>query len=171
MGEESDYRENFADGIFTHTFLNVHDYHRFHFPLSGTVKEVIHIPAQAALGGRTVWDAETGRYLLIITDPGWQTIKTRGLVLLETADYGYVAILPVGMSQISSVLFENTVTPGAKVNKGDPLGRFLFGGSDIIMLFEKEAGFEITVPPADNVHEHRLMGQEYGRFRRALSGI
>ena len=52
------------------------------------------------------------------------------------------------------------------VNKGDPLGRFLFGGSDIVMIFEKDAGLEITVPTAGDVHEHVLMGREYGRFRK-----
>ncbi|MCL2027400.1 MAG: phosphatidylserine decarboxylase [Bacteroidales bacterium] len=166
LGGDSKYGRHFANGTLTHTFLNVHDYHRFHFPVSGTIKEVQMIPAQDALGGKTVWDATTGRYLLIVTDPGWQTIETRGLVVIETSDYGHVAVLPVGMSQISSVVFEDSVVVGAQVRKGDLLGRFLFGGSDIVMIFEKRAGFEITVPAAGDVHEHVQMGQEYGRFRR-----
>ena len=113
-----------------------------------------------------MWHPEVGKYILHSTEPGWQTIETRGLVIIETPGYGHVALLPVGMSQISSVVFESAVTAGAEVKKGDPLGRFLFGGSDIVMLFEKDAGFEITVPAAGNVHEHVLMGQEYGRFRK-----
>ena len=165
LGGDNDYGEIFAGGVLTHTFLNVHDYHRFHFPVSGTIKEAEIIQAQDAVGGQTVWDAATERYLLIITEPGWQTIETRGIIIIETPDYGHVAVLPVGMSQISSVVFENTVIAGEEVKKGEPLGRFLFGGSDIVMIFEKDAGFEITVPTAGEVHEHVLMGQEYGRFR------
>ncbi|MCL2063154.1 MAG: phosphatidylserine decarboxylase [Candidatus Cloacimonetes bacterium] len=166
LGENSNYAETFANGTITHTFLNVQDYHRFHFPVNGTVKEVINIPAQDALGGNAVWDADSERYYLIITEPGWQSIQTRGLVVIDTYEHGYVAVLPVGMSQISSVVFEDTVVVGAEIRKGDPLGRFLFGGSDIIMIFEEKAGFEITVPVSGNVHEHILMGQEYGRFKK-----
>jgi hypothetical protein len=49
-------------------------------------------------------------------------------VIVETKKYGKVAILPVGMSQISSVVFEDAVKAGAQVHKGDMLGTFLFGG-------------------------------------------
>ena len=162
LGENSNYHDTFANGTITHTFLNIQDYHRFHFPVSGTIKEVFNIPAQDALGGNTVWDGDTRRYLLIINEPGWQTIQTRGLVVVDTHDYGYVAILPIGMSQISSVVFEDSVIVGAQVTKGDPLGRFLFGGSDIIMIFEEKAGFEMSVNP----HEHILMGIEYGKLQK-----
>ena len=165
LGENSNYSETFANGTITHTFLNVQDYHRFHFPVSGTIKEVINIPAQDAAGGISIWDSNLGKYVLIITEPGWQSIQTRGLVVIDTHDYGYVAVLPVGMSQISSVVFEDTVVVGAEVKKGDPLGRFLFGGSDIVMIFEQKAGFEITVPVSGNVHEHVKMGQEYGKLQ------
>lgn len=34
----------------THTFLDVYDYHRFHFPVSGTIKEVRMIEGDTALG-------------------------------------------------------------------------------------------------------------------------
>ena len=166
LGGDSAYGKIFAGGTFTHTFLNIQDYHRFHFPVSGTIKEARIIPAQDAAGGRALWDKASGKYILESTEPGWQTIETRGVVIIETPSYGHVAVLPVGMSQISSVIFESTVKAGARVKKGDPLGMFLFGGSDIVMIFEKKAGFEITVPAAGPVHEHVLMGQEYGRFRK-----
>ena len=54
----------------------------------------------------------------------------------------------------------DTIVPGAKVEKGDPLGYFLFGGSDIVMLFIKDLDFEFTAEK----DEHLLMGQEYGRL-------
>ncbi len=63
------------------------------------------------------------------------------------------------MCQVSSVNFEDTIVPGAGVEKGDPLGYFFFGGSDIVMLFSKEMNFEMTAQK----DEHLNMGQEYGR--------
>ena len=40
IGRGSAYAGEFANGVLTHTFLDVNDYHRFHFPVSGTIKEV-----------------------------------------------------------------------------------------------------------------------------------
>ena len=92
-------------------------------------------------------------------------IETRALVVLETEKYGLVAVLPIGMSQVSSVQLEDSVKVGANVKKGDPLGCFLFGGSDIVMHFQKSVEFELTVPEKEGRYEHRLMGEEYGRLK------
>jgi hypothetical protein len=103
LGPESAYRGKFDGGTLTHTFLDVNDYHHYHFPVSGTIREIRKIQAIDAAGGITIWDAEAQRYRLECDIPGWQMIETRGLVIIETEDYGLVAMLPIGMSQISSV--------------------------------------------------------------------
>lgn len=166
LGPDSRYADAFAGGTLTHTFLDVHDYHRYHFPVSGTVKEVNLIPGDDAVGGWVTWDAESQLYVLNADVPGWQMIETRGCVIVDTAEYGLVALLPVGMSQVSSVNFEDTVQVGQTVQKGDMLGYFLFGGSDFVMIFQKDAGFEITAPTerSGGEYDHMLMGEEYGRF-------
>ncbi len=161
----SRFKGAFAGGRLSHTFLDVHDYHRYHFPVGGVIREVCKIPGDVAAGGFTIWDPEERRYRLIQTDTAWQSLETRGLVVVETDNYGLVALLPIGMSQVSSVNFEPAVVEGARVEKGDMLGFFLFGGSDYVMLFQKEAGFDLTTPRIDReTFEHRLFGEEYGRF-------
>ena len=162
---KSQYRDAFAGGTMTHTFLDVYDYHRFHFPVSGTIKEVRMIEGDTALGGFITWEPSTKSYVLNASIPGWQMIETRALVVLETEKYGLVAVLPIGMSQVSSVQLEDSVKVGANVKKGDPLGCFLFGGSDIVMHFQKSVEFELTVPEKEGRYEHRLMGEEYGRLK------
>ncbi|MDR1522712.1 MAG: phosphatidylserine decarboxylase [Endomicrobium sp.] len=165
--EDSPYRETFDGGYLTHTFLNVQDYHRFHFPVSGVVKKVRIITQDNAVGGITTWDPKLKKYVLDSRVPGWQSIETRGLVILETKDYGTVALLPVGMSQVNSVKFENNVKVGKYFSKGDPLGYFLFGGSDFIMLFQKKSGFQMTAPKEkDGTYKHILMGEKYGTFNK-----
>lgn len=52
---------------------------------------------------------------------------------METG-YGLVAILPVAMSQVSSCNWEESVQVGAEARASDPMGYFLFGGSDIVMI-------------------------------------
>jgi hypothetical protein len=61
IGEDSQYKNDFANGVMTHTFLDVQDYHRFHFPVSGTIREVRNIAEQDAVGGIITWDAAIKR--------------------------------------------------------------------------------------------------------------
>lgn len=164
IGEDSAYADAFAGGTLTHTFLDVNDYHRYHFPIDGTVVEVCKIPGTNAAGGVTVWDADTGRYVLEDTIPGWQMIETRDCVILDT-EYGLVAILPIGMSQICSCNWEESVQVGAEVKRGAPMGYFLFGGSDIVMVFQRQVEFDLLVPEdGAGGLQHRLMGEAYAEL-------
>ena len=168
LGMGSAYAGQFANGALTHTFLDVNDYHRYHFPVSGTIKEVRTILSDDAAGGITVWNEKLRKYELQDQIPGWQSIETRACVIVDTGKYGLVAVLPIGMSQVSSVNFEETIKVGAIVKKGDPLGYFLFGGSDIVMIFQQQAGFELTAPAIDaNSYKHIYMGEAYGIMRGA----
>ena len=144
---------------------NVQDYHRYHFPVGGVVKEIRNIAEQDAAGGITTWNPTVQRYMLDpITVAGWQSIETRGCVIIDMEVYGLVAILPIGMSQICSAKFENNIHAGTRVKKGDMLGCFLFGGSDIVMVFQSKAGFALE--PANGgsgqSYQHILMGEKYG---------
>lgn len=159
IGKDSEYEDRFANGTLTHTFLDVHDYHRYHFPLSGRILEVRKIRGMDAVGGIVSWDPKEKRYVLYDEIPGWQSIETRDCLIMDT-DFGLVAILPVGMSQVSSCNWEDSVTVGASVEKGDPMGYFLFGGSDIVMIFQEGVKVDLLS------REHILMGQPYARLSR-----
>lgn len=162
LGKDCKYQDSFASGTLTHTFLDVNDYHRYHFPISGTIVEVRTILQDDAAGGIIMWDPKAKSYILLDQIPGWQSLETRGCVIVDNDEFGLVAILPIGMSQVSSVNFEKTVVPGAKVKKGDMLGYFLFGGSDIVMLFQNKVNFEMTATPLKRLY----MGNEYGRLKK-----
>ena len=163
LSDDSPYKSVFADGVLTHTFLNVNDYHRYHFAVGGTIKEKKIIQKNVSL--EVVWGAAEGKYSPI-DSTGWQFTQTRGYVIVDTGKYGLVALIPMGMAQVSSVNFEGNVRPGITHNKGDMLGTFLFGGSDFIMLFQEKAGFELTAPKAekttDGSYKHLLVGETYG---------
>ena len=160
VGPNSQYREAFNGGTLTHSFLNVYDYHRYHFPMSGKVKEVNIIDGDYAVGGTITWNKETKKYDLFCDTPGWQSIETRGCVILETPDYGVVALLPIGMMPVASINWVSEIKVGAEVTKGQELGYFLFGGSDFVILFQEGITFELKPKP----FSHQLMGEELGRL-------
>ena len=72
-----------------------------------------------------------------------------------------MAILPIGMSQVCSCNWEDGVQPGAVVAAGDPMGYFLFGGSDVVMVFQRGVTLELVTT------EHILMGEPYADVRPA----
>lgn len=169
IGAQSRFRKAFAGGTFTHLFLDVGDYHHYHFPLSGVVKEIAIIPGREVVGGYVTWDAANERYAFDPSSIGWQSLEARGCVILETDDFGLVALLPIGMSPVSSITFEPTLREGARVRKGDAMGHFLFGGSDFVMVFQANSKFVLDSPPRDSAHgyPHRLMGERLGRLEIA----
>jgi len=148
----SAYAEAFQGGVFTHSFLNVNDYHRFHTPVAGKVLE-----QQVILGKMDLEvqrQPDTGE--LEPLDPvGYQFTQARGLLVLESDSVGLVAVLPIGMAQVSSV----TLTPevGTRLAKGEEFGFFQFGGSDIITVFQAE-----RVRLTAEVGKHYLQGQKIG---------
>lgn len=127
---DSKFQKKFKGGIFTHCYLSVNDYHRYHTPVGGKIVEVKIIP------GRT-WTNEikkiTGKKT--VDDIGFQFNQTRGYIILKTDTIGYVAVVPVGMGFVSSINI--TADEDTKLAKGDEFGFFAYGGSDIIMLFEQ----------------------------------
>ena len=158
IGPDSAYADAFKGGTLTHIFLDVNDYHRYHFPMDGKILEMRHIPGLTAGGGVYRFDLKERKYVLDCDNPGWESIETRDCVILDTEAFGLVALLPVGMSQICSVNFSEGLAPGIHVKKGDELGYFLFGGSDYVILFQQD----ITFSPAVEKNTHILMGEKFG---------
>ncbi len=125
----SPFKDRFVGGVFTHGFLNVNDYHRFHVPVSGIVKEARKITGRVMMDVIALPDGS----LDAVDGTGYQFTQDRGLLVLDSP-VGLVAVLPIGMAQVSSVTL--TAEVGAKLFKGQEFGFFMFGGSDIVMLFE-----------------------------------
>lgn len=141
----SPYADRFKGGWFMHSFLGPTDYHRFHAPVRGTVVECRAIQAAVYLDVTLVEDPVTGIWSLDAPDgAGYEFTQTRGLIIFDSP-LGLVAVLPIGMAQVSSV--NMTAVVGSYANKGDEFGYFMFGGSDIIMLFEESADVIITNAP------------------------
>ena len=126
----SAYAHRFKSGIFTHSFLSIADYHRYHVPVGGIIREVKKISATTWINEAKKADGTVEN----IDDVGFQFMHTRGYIIIESA-IGFVAVMPIGMGHISSVNF--SAEEGTLLVKGEEFGYFAFGGSDIIMLFER----------------------------------
>jgi len=100
------------------------DYHRFHFCASC-------IPSTPKLINGSLYSVNP---LAFKKFPDIFEKNKRVLTLLQTEDFGQVAMLEIGATNVGSIV--ETFTPNKFYAKGDEKGYFEFGGSALILLFE-----------------------------------
>jgi len=162
--EGSQYADAFAGGTFVHYMLPPSAYHRYHLPVAGEVRESFVVSGQVYM---KVDLADNQLQSRDSTDTGYEFFQTRGAVILDTAksgcgDIGLVAVVPVGMSHVASVNL--TATQGTAMAKGEEFGYFLFGGWDIIGLFQEGGDVQVGSDPAA-----RKVGSVIARVGEPLS--
>ena len=177
-GVPEKYAEQFVGGSGLSCVLMPNTYHNFHAPVSGTI---VHagIVTDGAYGYSDFanWAPTDGNPGRAGTDFSQFQNFQRGVIVIEVkyanipgaspAELtGYVALVPVGLNTISSVVLSPECEVGAEVKRGyTRLGNFLYGGSLNILLFSEglvdgasikcRLGTQITMydigsaPPAD----------------------
>lgn len=131
-GDES--VDAFVGGTVWQAFLSAVDYHRWHSPVSGRIVNAWVQPgtyyAEAESQGTDAAQPTLSQGYLA-------HVATRAIVLIEADDptIGLVAVVFVGMSEVSSCVIGDGIEAGARVTKGDELGYFQFGGSSVCVLF------------------------------------
>jgi phosphatidylserine decarboxylase len=143
----------FEDGTAVIVRLAPWDYHHVHFPLNG-------IPTTARkIGGRL----ESVNPLVFTL--GIQPFETneRHIIQLHTANANTVALILVGATFVGAI--KETYMPGAFYQRGDTLGHFEFGGSTMVMLFQKDMihiNLAIVAASAEGKETPVKMGQVIG---------
>ncbi len=134
----------FQGGIFTTIYLSPQDYHRIHMPVTGTLKEMVHIP-----GRLFSVNPATTRVI-----PGLFARNERVVSVFDT-DFGPMAMVKVGAVNVGSIetVWAGEITPPAgrvvrawnyqgneaiTLQKGDEMGRFNMG-STVVLIFGPNA--------------------------------
>lgn len=167
--EGSPYKDSFSKGTFMHAYLGPSDYHRIHAPVGGTVVEARVISGQIYVEVTTIPiddDAVSGeakrlrtaRTFAVPNTPGYQFVQRRGLIMLDTP-IGLVAVIPVGMSLVSSVVL--TAELGVTLRKGEELAYFQFGGSDIVLLFQSRSNVSLQAQVGTHYKVGTALGKAY----------
>lgn len=124
----------FEGGAIYLAYLSALNYHRWHSPVSGTIREAVIIPGTyyselEAEGADPVGPNNSQAYIT--------HVATRALILIEADDpvIGLMGVLLVGMGEVSSCVIGPGIAPGRAVRKGEELGYFQFGGSTHCLIF------------------------------------
>ena len=117
--------EEFRGGTCLVFRLCVNHYHRYCYPDSGTKGENVFIPGKL----HTVRPVALREYPVF-------TENCREYTILETDHFGKVAQIEVGAMLVGKILNHHGKWP---VRRGQEKGYFLYGGSTIILLLQKDA--------------------------------
>jgi len=112
------------------------DYHRFHFPVSGVVQSITHIPGHLY----TVNPVAVNAYDVY-------TENQRVVCLVDSPEFGLVAVVCIGATLVGSIGI--TAVEGKSYTKGDEMGYYAFGGSTNVAVFQPG-----TVKFDDDLLEH-----------------
>lgn len=139
LGGSTTWRDKFQNGLFATLYLSPRDYHRIHMPLTGTLKEVFHVPGRLF----SVNPVTTRKV------PGLFARNERVACLFETA-HGPMGMVLVGAINVASIetVWQGVITPPAGkriqswdqsdknivLEAGEEMGRFNMG-STVILLF------------------------------------
>jgi len=151
---------NFVDelvgGTVYQAFLSAKNYHRWHSPVSGTIKKLQKVPgtyyAEAASEGFDPAGPNNSQGYIA-------HVATRALIFIQAdnADIGLVCLVPIGMAEVSSCLLVDKegqpLKEGARVKKGDQVGYFQFGGSSHCLIFQPGVVSEFAlqaIPQGEN---------------------
>ena len=138
------YLSRFVDGHVYQSYLSGANYHRWHAPVSGVVRDAVVV--EGLMFSNLVNDISG-----VASQAYYTAVNTRGLTFIQADDpaIGVVCVMPVGITEVSSITL--TARAGDRVKKGDQLGYFGFGGSTVAALFEKNAIAQFLVqPPPDH---------------------
>lgn len=119
------------------------DYHRFHFPASGTISE------SKLINGtyKSVSPYAVKENMEIFFE------NKREYSILKTERYGDIIISEVGATMVGGI--HQTYAPDTEVEKSSEKGYFSFGGSTVVLLFEKN-----KVSIDDDIIKNTLDGYE-----------
>ncbi|KAG0305052.1 hypothetical protein BGZ98_004644 [Dissophora globulifera] len=135
----------FDDGSLAVFRLAPQDYHRFHSPVQGTIAT-----QPVNIGGTyfTVNPMAVNENLNVFTE----NVRTVSLINLDQQQDGgngagvarneafdQCVFVSIGALLVGSIKLTGAAESGNKVNKGDELGYFAYGGSTCILLFKKGA--------------------------------
>lgn len=147
LGDEA-VAARFAGGAMLISRLCPVDYHRFHFPVSGTPGESRRIDGWLY----SVSPVALRRRLRYLVE------NKREITLIESARFGTVAMVEIGATNVGAI--RQTYVPGRALAKGDEKGFFAFGGSCVITIFQRD---RIRFDP-DVVAQSARHLETYARF-------
>ena len=129
---------DFVGGTVYQAFLSAFNYHRWHSPVSGTILKAFVQPGTYYSEADSEGEDPAGPN----NSQGYIAhVATRAIIHIQADNpaVGHMVVMPIGMAEISSCVIRPEIVPGARVQKGQELGCFQYGGSTHCLIFRPGA--------------------------------
>jgi phosphatidylserine decarboxylase len=140
----------FVGGDVYQAFLSATKYHRWHSPVSGTIKKA-YIKQGSYYSATESWGMDPASPN---DSQGYIAhVATRAIIYIEADDpkIGLMVMMPIGMAEVSSCVLLDNIKAGYKVKKGEELGYFQYGGSTYCLIFRPGVIKEFNVQVGNDV--------------------
>ena len=145
--------QKFYGGTVYQAYLSATSYHRWHSPVSGIIHKTELV--DGSYFSQTVnieYDPESPNIL-----QGYLAhVAARGIIYIQADNehIGLMCFVSIGMSEVSSN--EITVKEGQRVEKGDELGMFHFGGSTYLLIFRPVVDIQFDLGQEPGLHSTNI---------------
>ncbi len=153
---QSSYAKKFVGGSAMAIFLMPDNYHHYHSPITGKIVESNENVGKRLFGMPDILDMFNNGNLGYNKDYSVFEDFKHGYFIIETGDYGFIAMIPIGLQTIGSVVFEDAYKDVSndnpkQIHKGEKLGHFKYGGSTVLLIFEKGKLNSMTVEQGQRI--------------------
>ena len=152
----SKYAKNFIGGSAMAVFLMPDNYHHYHAPISGSIVESNEDVGDRYFGMPNILDMINNGNVGYNKDYSVFENFRHGYFIIKTESYGYVAMIPIGLQTVGSVVFEDEYKnvhdkKPIAIYKGEKLGHFAYGGSTVLLIFEKNKLSSLSVQKGQRI--------------------
>jgi phosphatidylserine decarboxylase len=163
LGGSEERAAPFNNGIFSTIYLSPKDYHRLHMPLTGTLREMVHVGGKLFSVNAATTEAV----------PRLFARNERVCCIFDT-EAGPMALILVGAIFVSSIetVWHGVVTPPTRtevrdwqyeqdapiLEKGEEMGRFNMGSTIIVLFAKDNAEWTAELSAGKELRLRELMG-------------
>ncbi len=154
--DNSKYAKEFVGGTALAVFLKPDNYHHYHAPVSGIVVEAREDVGNRLFGMPDIPDIINNGNVAYNKDYSVFEHFRHGYLVIDTKEYGYVGMIPIGLQTIGSVVFEERFkmvddSMVQSIYKGERIGHFAYGGSTVLLIFQKGVFSAMTVEQGQRI--------------------
>ncbi|MFA6051471.1 MAG: archaetidylserine decarboxylase [Methylobacter sp.] len=167
LGGDAARAEPFNNGVFTTIYLSPKDYHRLHMPLTGTLREMVHIPGRLFSVNTRTTNSVPGLFArnervccMFDTEAGPMALILVGAIFVSSVETVWHSVVtPPSISAVKSWQYQDNA-PTLKI--GEEMGRFNMGSTIIVLFGKDKAKWDAEFKAEKTVKLGELIGRVVG---------
>ena len=165
LGGDAERAQAFKNGSFATIYLSPKDYHRLHMPLTGTLREMVHIPGRlfsvnaATVDGVPNLFARNERVACIFdTEAGPMALVLVGAIFVSSVEtVGHGVVTPPSIEEPRTWHYQ---ADAPVLEKGAEMGRFNMGSTIIVLFGQNQTAWNDDFVAGKPVK----LGENIGRY-------